>query len=133
MLLEFAFFGVFALLAIQDMKTRQLDVRLTWLLVGIGLVAALIAERAFIHLLFGGLIFFIGWFLETQKNEYGALLGDGDKFVMAAMGFFLGSFLSVGLIIGGILSYVDNRGSKIPNPFVPYLFVGAIIAFMFSL
>lgn len=88
-------------------------------------------------LLFGGVG--AGWFWIQHRLSRGAWVGDGDIRVGALLGaLFPGSLLAVALgaayivggLIGGVLLATGLAQRKSRLPFVPFLFLGAVVAAM---
>ncbi|TSC60030.1 MAG: type 4 prepilin peptidase 1 [Candidatus Peregrinibacteria bacterium Greene0416_62] len=129
---------LFLLLAVMDSESQRIpDVVSMPLIVVAFLAAYLRGEISWLAPLMGG-----GFFLLQWAVSRGRILGSGDIFIGIAMGCILGTWpitlLAVGIayVVGAsiacyfLASGKYTRGMRIA--FVPYLFVGTVIALVFG-
>ncbi|OGJ64448.1 hypothetical protein A3C37_05200 [Candidatus Peribacteria bacterium RIFCSPHIGHO2_02_FULL_53_20] len=129
---------LFLLLAVMDAESQKIPDAVGLPLVAVAFLAAYLrGEISWLAPTIGGGFFFLQWAV-----SHGRMLGSGDIFIGIAMGFILGTWqttvLSIGIayVVGAIIACLFlasgkySRGTRVA--FVPYLFIGTMIALVFG-
>lgn len=137
-----------AVLSFIDLEHHRLPDRLTmpsYVVVGVALVVPALAYGqwdAYLRAWIGAAAMFAGYFILALINPAG--MGMGDVKLAGVLGLVLGyigwSFVFVGFfaaffagaIVGIVLMLFGKAGRKTQIPFGPFMFIGALIALLFT-
>lgn len=140
LLVAFIFVSVLILAVLTDLRKQLiLDVITLPALALLLILRLFIGERSFWFYLAGGLLGFLLLLALAAISKGG--MGGGDIKLYAVVGVALGPLLTLqslilasflGTIVGGLLMLAGFVKRRQPIPFAPFIFLGALIAYLYG-